>query len=265
LKKLLALDLDGTVVGPGPAITDAVVAAVERAHAAGLAVTVITGRMYAAAKPFIDRLNLRGPVVCYQGAAIFDARSGAVLQRTPVQRDVAREVLEAAVVDRIHAQCYADDRLYLDAINEWSRVYIDLAKVEPVIVPSLVRAFADRDTDKIVLVDSPERASRYVDILKDRMGDRAYVTRSNPEFVEVLDPRVSKGTALAFVAAHYGIELGDTIAVGDSWNDLPLLDAAGFGIAMGSGPPELLARADAVVADVMHDGVVEAIERYALH
>ncbi len=264
MKKLLALDLDGTVVGPGPAITDAVVAAVGRAHAAGMAVTVITGRMYAAAKPFIDRLGLTGPVVCYQGAAIFDARSGEVLQRTPVRRDVAHEILAAAVVDRIHAQCYAEDRLYLDAINDWSRVYIDLANVEPVIVPSLVAAFAERDTDKIVLVDSPERASRYVEIVKERMGDRAYVTRSNPEFVEILDPRVSKGTALAFVAAHYGVELADTIAVGDSWNDLPLLDAAGFGIAMGSGPPELLARADAVVADVMHDGVVEAIDRYAL-
>ena len=97
-----------------------------------------------------------------------------------------------------------------------------------------------------------------------RLGKKAYVTRSYPEFVEILDPHVDKGEALRFVAARLGVEMHDVAAIGDSWNDAPLLEAAGFGIAMGSAPDELRKVAKAVVSDVQADGVAEAIERYVL-
>jgi hydroxymethylpyrimidine pyrophosphatase-like HAD family hydrolase len=66
------------------------------------------------------------------------------------------------------------------------------------------------------------------------------------------------------VAGRYGVALDATLAIGDAWNDVPLIDAAAIGVAMGSGPPELLSAADAVVADVAHDGVAEALERFVL-
>jgi hydroxymethylpyrimidine pyrophosphatase-like HAD family hydrolase len=100
--------------------------------------------------------------------------------------------------------------------------------------------------------------------MKEVCGDDAYVTRSNPEFVEMLSPKVDKGLALTLVASELGIAIEDVLAIGDSYNDLPLLRTAGFGVAMGSGPPELKAEADAVVGDVEHDGVAEAIERFVL-
>jgi hydroxymethylpyrimidine pyrophosphatase-like HAD family hydrolase len=100
--------------------------------------------------------------------------------------------------------------------------------------------------------------------LKTLLGDRAYLTRSHVDFVEVLSPDINKGEALAFVAAKYGVTIAETMAVGDAWNDVPLISAAGIGVAMGSGPPELFAQADAVVGDVEHDGVAEAIEKFVL-
>ena len=262
--RLVALDLDGTLIGEDLILRPLVRETVARAQSRGVAVTIVTGRMFAAARPFAQALNVQGPVVCYQGAAIFDAQSGAVLRQTPVKQDVTRDTLQWAHDHGVHAQCYADDTLYVDQINRFSKRYTDLARVEPVVVPSLREAFAERRTIKIVLVDDADRANQHLAALRTLLGERAYLTRSHVDFVEVVDPAVNKGEALAFVAQRHGVPLGETLAVGDAWNDVPLLDAAGVGVAMGSGPPELLERADHVVADVAHDGVAEAIERYVL-
>jgi Cof subfamily protein (haloacid dehalogenase superfamily) len=262
--RLVALDLDGTLVGKDLAIRPRVKEAIGRARERGVAVTLVTGRMFAATKPFADALGLDGCVVCYQGAAIFDVRSGAVLAQTPVRQDVTRESFAWADAHGVHAQGYDGDVLYVQQINRFSERYTALAKVEPVVVPSLAAYFADRPSLKIVFVDTAERAAQHLAAIAPLLGERAYITRSNADFVEILDPGVNKGKALAFVAERFGASLEQTLAVGDAWNDLPLLEAAGIGVAMGSGPPELLERADAVVADVAGDGVAEAIERFVL-
>jgi Cof subfamily protein (haloacid dehalogenase superfamily) len=262
--RLVALDLDGTLVGTNLVISQRVQDAIARARAQGTQVTIVTGRMFAATKPYAQTLGITGPLVCYQGAAIFEASSGTVLRETPVRQDVTHQVLAWAEEHNVHAQCYAGDQLFVQQINRFSKRYTDLAKVEPTVVRSLREAFAERPTIKIVLVDDPGPSEEHLAALKPLLGDRAYLTRSHIDFVEVLSPDVNKGEALAFVAERYGATLAETMAVGDAWNDVPLISAAGIGIAMGSGPPELFAKADAVVGDVAHDGVAEAIEKYVL-
>ncbi|HEX3466625.1 MAG TPA: Cof-type HAD-IIB family hydrolase [Candidatus Elarobacter sp.] len=262
--RLVALDLDGTLVGEDLIVRPRVREAVAAAQAQGVAVAIVTGRMFAATRPYAQALAITGPIVCYQGAAIFEAAGGTELRETPVHPDVTRDVLAWAHAHGVHAQCYAGDTLYVDEINRFSKRYTDLAKVEPVVVPSLRTAFAERPSIKVVLVDDPGPSSEHLVALQSLLGARAYITRSHVDFVEVLDPAVNKGEALAFVAARYGVGLDATLAVGDAWNDVPLLDAAAVGVAMGSGPRELLDRADHVVGDVAHDGVAEAIERYVL-
>jgi hypothetical protein len=139
-----------------------------------------------------------------------------------------------------------------------------LSLTEPVIVPSLREAFAYSPATKAVVVADVATAPEYEGRLQEHFAGRAYVTRSLPEFVEVLDLSVDKGSALRFVAGRLGVPMEATLAIGDSWNDAPLLRAAGFAVAMGSGPPELREIADAVVGDLAHDGVADAIERYVL-
>jgi Cof subfamily protein (haloacid dehalogenase superfamily) len=262
--RLVAYDLDGTLIGHDLRISPRVAQAVERARNAGIAGCVVTGRMYRAALPFARELHLDAPIVCYQGAAIVDPTTDAVLFDRPVQNDVVRDLIATTQADGVHLQLYRNDEYYCEARNRFSDMYAALAMTEPVIVPSLREAFAYSPATKGVVIADAAVAAEYEARLRAALGKRAYVTRSLPEFVEVLDPHVDKGIALQFVAQRLGVSLEEIAAIGDSWNDLPLLEAAGIRIAMGSGPPELKSAATAVVADVAHDGVAEALERYVL-
>lgn len=261
---LLGLDLDGTLLAPlqplHPRVVQAVGAALER----GVRVTLVTGRMVAGCARYVHELDITGPIVCYQGAVIADAESGRFEFEQPLANATALRAYDAAKTHDYHIQFYADDRFFVEARNRYSDLYARISGVEPTVVRSLPEAFAGRASTKVVLVTDPEQAEACQALMRDVCGAEAYVTRSNPEFVELMDPGVDKGRALVQVAAKYGIPMERVLAIGDSYNDLPLLRAAGFAVAMGSAPPELQAEADVVVGDVEHDGVAEAIERYVL-
>lgn len=225
---------------------------------------IVTGRMYRAAVTFARELRFDTPVVCYQGAAIVDPESDTVLRDIPLDVETVSAVVDVVERDRMHLQLYRNDEYYCESRNRFSDLYAGLSGAEPVVVPSLREAFAYSPATKAVVINDAERAGAYLERLREALGDRVYATRSYPEFVEILNPRVDKGDALRFVASHLGIEMKDVAAIGDSWNDAPLLRQAAFGVAMGSAPDELRGVADAIVADVAGDGVAEAIERYVL-
>ncbi len=262
--KLMAFDLDGTLIGRDLVIRPRVKAAVDRMLARGIAGCIVTGRMYRASLPFARELGFTAPLVCYQGAAIVDPQSDEVLRDTPLPVETVRAIVDVASRDGVHLQLYRNDEYYCEEANRFSALYARLSGVEPVIVASLRERFAYSPATKAVVIADPPEAAAYAGRLQAALGSSVYVTRSYPEFVEVLNPGVDKGDALRFVATRLGIDTSDIVAVGDSWNDAPLLQAAGVGIAMGDAPAELRAVAHAMVADVANDGVAEAIERFAL-
>jgi Cof subfamily protein (haloacid dehalogenase superfamily) len=261
---LLALDLDGTLVEPRKPVRPTVIAAVRRAQAAGVRATIVTGRMYVGAKPFAEALALDGPIVLYQGAVLADARTGRFEREIPLAHATAMRIYAAAKEHDLHVQFYRDDRFYVEHDNRYARLYALTSDTEPVVVRSLPDEFAGRDSTKVNIVTDASRTADVLALMERVCGPDAYVTRSNPEFVEMLSPEVDKGVALRLVAESYGIPMDRVMAIGDSYNDLPLLRAAGFAVAMGSSPPELKAVADAVVGDVEHDGVAEAIARFVV-
>ena len=262
--RLLAVDLDGTLIGPDLEIRPRVATAMATARAAGIIGCIVTGRMFQATLPYARRLEFDQPIICYQGAAVVDPNSDEVLQHIAVENSLVLEISQRVLADGMHLQLYANDQFYVQNENEFSELYARLSGVRPVHVDSLLEEFRFSDATKIVVIDRAERAGAYADQLKTIFQHRAYITRSFPEFIEILNPAVDKGQALRFVATNAGVEIDQVVAIGDSWNDVPLLRAAGFGIAMSSSPRELLDVADAVVPDVAHDGVAEAIERYVL-
>jgi Cof subfamily protein (haloacid dehalogenase superfamily) len=260
--RLLALDLDGTLLDAALTISPAVLSAVARAQAHGVHVTIVTGRMFGATLPYARRLNVTGPVVCYQGGAVYDVESGAALYAQPVPNSVAMRVYERAKSDGFHVQMYKDDRYYVEENNAYAAFYAHLTGIEPLVVPSLAHAFAGQSSLKVNMNATPERIAAYEPVIRELVGREGHVSRSLPDFLEVAGPGSDKGSALRFLVDRLGIPLEQTLAVGDSYNDVSFLKTAGIGVAMGSAPPELRVVADAMVGDWRADGVAEAIERF---
>jgi Cof subfamily protein (haloacid dehalogenase superfamily) len=263
-KRLVAFDVDGTLVGRDLVISETVRGAIARMLQAGTAGCLVTGRMYRATVPFARELAFDAPLICYQGAAIVDPTTDEVLTHTALANEIVKEVIALTERDGMHLQLYRNDEYYCESRNRFSDLYASLSMTQPVLVPSLREAFAYSPATKAVIIGDEPVAARYAEKLSEIFAGRANVTRSLPEFVELFDCAVDKGAALRFVAARLGVAMEQTVAIGDSWNDAPLLEAAGFGVAMGSSPPELRAIADAVVGDLEHDGVAEALDKYVL-
>jgi Cof subfamily protein (haloacid dehalogenase superfamily) len=225
---------------------------------------IVTGRMYRAALPFVRQLEFTAPVVCYQGAAVVDPQTDDVLQDVPLPNAQALKVEAYARDNGLHIQLYANDRYYCEERNQYAALYAKISGVEPIVVPSLRRQFEEWDATKAVIIAEPDIILEHLPRVQSLCADAAYVTRSIAYFLEVMNSKVNKGRSLEIVARYLGIPLAQVMAIGDSWNDAPLLQTAGFGVAMGSAPSELRDIADAVVADVANDGVAEALERFVL-
>ena len=111
--KLLALDLDGTLIGLDLTISDKTKSAIAQLMSLGIIVTIATGRMFQSARPFAQELNIESPIICYEGAMIADPASAEVLWHKPVPLELARRVIEIATNHNLHVNAYLDDELYV--------------------------------------------------------------------------------------------------------------------------------------------------------
>jgi Cof subfamily protein (haloacid dehalogenase superfamily) len=235
--------------------------AIAATRAAGVHVIVVTGRMFRSVLPYLEKAGLDDPVVCYQGAVVADPATGEFLRHVPIPREVALEAIDAVVAAGFHVNCYVDDRLYVAEVTPEARAYADFQHIEIHVVGPLSAWLRD-DPTKLVAVGDPEALDGLEVELKAHFGDRLFISKSLPYFLEFAHPAVSKGSGLAFVAERLGFTAAQTVACGDGENDRELLDWAGFGVAVANAHEDILRRADLVVPVVNEEGVASLLEAY---
>lgn len=220
---------------------------------------VATGRMFRSVRRYLVDAGIVEPVVCYQGAAVVDPRSGTFLLHDPIELDVAREAIAALEAAGHPPNVYVDDELYVSEHTRYSRAYADFQRL-PVTEVGPLAEWLDRPPTKLVAVGDPEHLPVLQAELREQFSGRLFVTRSLPHLLELGDPAVSKGTGLAFAAGLLGLDVARVVAFGDGENDLELLAAAGFGIAIETSEPSVLAVADATCQGPEAEGVAAVIE-----
>ncbi len=269
--RLLALDIDGTLVGDSLAIGDRTVAAVRAAVARGVHVSLVTGRMATSAGEFADVLGLREPIVAAQGAVIREApypggrRPGRLLVHHPLAPDVARETLlwardEAGFDPHLNHL----ERLVIRADDPRAEDYSAFLGVRAILAPDIVSWIRRPVTKVIAVADAP----RPVDALPEArrlFGDRATPTVSHPRYLEFVAPGVTKALGLRWLARRAGVPLSQTMAIGDQYGDLEMIAEAGHGVAM-AGAPDPVRAAGRYEAPPLHEeGAAQMIEELVLH
>jgi hypothetical protein len=273
--RILALDIDGTLLDPYGKLTPGVARAVGAARERGLRVVLCTGRRYRSALPVAQELGLDGAIVVHNGVLIKDIASGRTLDARYMAPALAREVIALVrgvgcpmvYVDRFPAptdlvterldDCHPYQREYLDDAAAYTRVVGDVTREldGDVIMVSTMR-------DDEALAPLRERA---VSALGDRVVAHSLINKNySGQIQEFLPAGSGKWPALARVAAAAGISPQEIAAVGDDNNDVEMIRSAGFGIAMGNAVAPAREAADLVVRSNAEGGAIEAIERVLL-
>ena len=274
--RLLALDVDGTLLDPDGELRDTVRQAVMAARRTGLRVILCTGRRFRSTRPLAQHLRLDGPVVVHNGALVKDVASAETLHCHPLPESLCRRGLEVLrqlappliYIDAFHEEVdiltepmehlHPFQQEYLQDNIPYCRFVDDLAatRLRGVVMLSIM-AEADR-----LQALRPE-----VEHALAGQGHTKMILNKNfrGHILEVLPATVSKWQALERLMAAKGWTANDVMAIGDDYNDLEMIRGAGLGIAMGNAVEPVRAAADHVTGSNDDDGVVQAIQRFVLH
>ena len=257
--KLVATDIDGTILIPEGEFTQKVKDCIRRISSNGIKVVLVTGRMNAAAVRIAEDLGLNTPVVSYQGGLV-TLGSQKLYERylTPEQ---CERILEWAKSEKIHINLYNDDILYSESDCYEVQRYCNNLHTE-----FSVKKFTEIEKNKInkllaIDYNNPDRINLLEKELPTIFPD-LYIVKSTPYFLEFSNPEASKSCAVKFLQNYWGLKQEEILTIGDQNNDIELLKAGGIKIAMGNATDELKKHADYITESVFDDGFVSAINRF---
>lgn len=259
--RLCAIDLDDTLLGPDHAVSARNVAAVRAVVAQGVVVVIASGRMHEATLRFVKQMGLETPIISYNGAMVKNPHTGEIWLHDRIAGSVAAQVMDYARDHHLQLNYYLNDHFYSAAYTSYAQLYHERTQAPIQIVPEMYDTLRGTDPTKMIIVDSKELTDGLVAPFRKQFGTDLYVTKSNDEYLEMMPPQANKGVALALVADKFGITAAETIAFGDSYNDIPMLQWAGLGIAVGNAKAETKAAAQRTIATNAEDGVALALEQ----
>ena len=267
--RLVALDLDHTLVGSDLTLRPRVKEAVASALARGVAVTIATGRGAAITSRYAAELGLTAPIICFQGGLVYDYLARRVLHETRLDPSVVPIVVALAERYGWNLQFETTTMSYLPRVSGHPPELLDLLRLAGWCrVDNLATDLPETPHKFILTANQPAERDALTAELSARLAEAGLnltVVPSHPILVEGIPAGLSKATGLAWLANYLGVPRSAVLAVGDNDNDAPMLAWAGVGVAMGNSSAAALAAAGWVTASVAEDGVAVALEKYVLN
>lgn len=269
--RVIALDLDGTLLNDQKRILPESIEAINLARQAGVKVLIVTGRHHVAIHPFYQALNLDTPAICCNGTYLYDYQGKTVLESDPLTIKETREVLDLIKQTDIHHLVYADDAMLYDQLSSPVQRSLNWADTLPVSQrPNLVKvdnfyhAIDDANAIWKIATTTPHHQDLHdlVEKIEQQVGlecEWSWVDQ-----VDIAKKGNSKGKRLQRWVDANGFKMSDVMAFGDNFNDLSMLEHVGLGVAMGNASDEVKSRAKLVTKPNTQAGIAETIHKYIL-
>ena len=261
--RLIASDIDGTLLDSRKSISPRTLRALKKAMESGAVFAVSSGRSILFCDYFKDISGIDDiPFILYNGAKIVAGADHHVIYRQELSEADALWLIDAGNKAGTTVIVWADDTLYVNEINERTAKYERLALMKPVLLTDPEET-VKKGVSKVLWFDETDRGP-YLRGILDNGPIRSHINyfTSDPRFMEIVDSRCSKATALSRLCELYDIPQAETIAFGDGYNDLPMIEWAGLGVAMSNASEEIKQKADTVTLSNDEDGVAVMLEKY---
>ena len=260
--KMIATDIDGTILKEDFEFNPAVKACIKELCERGVKIVLVTGRMHSATTHVAEELGLDTPIISYQGGMVKEqGENGQILYSKTLCPDTACRIINWAKANNVHVNLYMEDKLYVEPDNAAILRYTaerhisyNLCEFESVELDNI---------NKILAIDfeDADRVTGWINFLQKEFPE-LYIVKSTPYFCEICNIEAHKGYAVEFLRDYWGLKKEEVLAIGDQDNDIELLKAGGIKVAMGNATDALKACADYITDTVENDGFVKAIERF---
>ncbi|HFK8543259.1 TPA: pyridoxal phosphatase [Proteus mirabilis] len=269
--RVIALDLDGTLLDDQKRILPGSLTALDLARKAGVKVLIVTGRHHVAIHPFYQALDLDTPAICCNGTYLYDYLGKKVLESDPLTPEETRAVLDLVKQTDVHHLVYADDAMMYDQLTAAVQRTLNWADTLPMAQrPNLVKVDdfyqAMHHVDSIwkIATTTPNHDELRALIEKVEQQVGLECEWSWVDQVDIAKKGNSKGRRLQRWVEANGMKMSDVMAFGDNFNDLSMLEHVGLGVAMGNASDEIKARAKLVIKNNNQPGIAETIHKYIL-
>jgi Cof subfamily protein (haloacid dehalogenase superfamily) len=265
--RLVALDLDDTLLRTDLNISYRTRRAVKRCAAAGVRIVLASGRTYENLRRYAKLLALdKGSnyLICDNGSMIHDAADGNVVYQVTIPARPALAAFDLVDAEGFAVQICGSDMLYVSRENEFALYEKKLTGMEQTVALDF-RDMVAEGCHKMIIPGDPVMLRPLETLLRNIVGDELTIFTSKPYYLEILPPTADKGTALERVAGMLGVEREAVMAIGDSMNDEAMIRWAGFGVAMLNGDERVKQIARIITERTNDDdGVAGVLEQYVL-
>ena len=264
--KLIASDMDGTLLNSDYKLTDRTKSAILRAVDAGVIFVAATGRPFHNIDIVNDILDVDMPFIVFNGAAAYMGKSEKLLFEFFLDFNLAKEAFDLGQKMNFAQIIWAGSKLWANRNCERTLFYQEHSSgIDMTVVSDLSELNEySNSISKVLWIADPVEVSKLRLEMIDFFGDKLNCFSSMPFYLEFVSPNASKGIALAEVGQLLKIDKSEIIAFGDAYNDVPMFEYAGFSVAMENAPDDIRAACDHVTNSNDNDGVAVAIERFVL-